>query len=505
MPVQFLESNSVSDLEQDWKYPRTAKGFIAGQDKSMTSTVLRCVTNTEIPCTAQEAMLRGDKLRFSVTVLEVSQVGFAYAPYKRATGNKKVQRDPNAKPLFELTRRSSEGQAGEFVGGVKMFSFKKANSNFDRGEFDASKETVIHKGSVLSFFIHQFMYEAKDKGQSLFPHDNDISVIPEFTVVDLKIMCAHNECSAGYGLKIQRVDLHPTTLYSYFSPDSLGMLPSTIMEAQSLADERLRESPFIANVLATKNVAFFAKVPRHSYIAEKPVADGYYRLLGPNSTELFPGVPSIDISVRDLLKFANVVRGSETAPGSPSAASATGDGAAAADDAVLDAITFFDFASAAGALCVYVVSVQHYKTGDLALADFRGVPLVDVNEFTKGIDMAKRISEKQDGDELDEQEIFDFGAEIPSLSKNPSVTVFTQPVTHSQSSGVPAPCPDFSLMSEACAVKKGYLFSIGSSDFPEALKLVFNVMGCQSASVQAMRRMDYAARAATKRKAVDLE
>jgi len=360
------------------------------------------------------------------------------------------------------------------------------------------------------------MYEAKDKGQSLFPHDNETSVIPEFTVIDLKIMCAHNECSAGYGLKIQRVSLHPTTLYSYFGQDSLGLLPGSIGEAQGMAEERLRESPFIANVLATKNVAFFARVPKYSYIAEKPVAEGYYRLLGPNSTELFPGVPSIDISARDLLKFANVVKSgssgsSESAPGSPCASSVAEGGVAAdgsavvADETVLDAITFFDFASAAGALCVYVVSVQHYKTGDLALADFRGVPLVDVNEFTKGIDMSKRIREKEDGETLEEQEVFEFGSEIPSLAKNPLVTVSTTPVTHSQSSGVPAPCPDFSLMSEACAVKKGYLVTLGSSEFPDALRLVFNVMGCQSASVQAMRRMDYAARAASKRKAGELE
>lgn len=286
------------------------------------------------------------------------------------------------------------------------------------------------------------------------------------------------------------------------------MLPSSILEAHNLADERTRESPFIANLLATKNVSFFARVPRYSYIAEKSVADGYYRLMGPGSTELFPGVPSVDISVRDLLKFANVVKGAggDSAPASPSGVSAAeGAEGSQADEAVLDAITFFDFASAAGALCVYVVSVQHYKTGDLALADFRGVPLVDVNEFTKGIDMTKRINDKQDGDELDEQEIFEFGSDIPSLSKSPIVNVFTTPITHSQSSGLPAPCPDFALMSEACSVKKGYLFSVGSAEFPEALRLVFNVMGCQSASVQAMRRMDYAARAAMKRKVEELE
>ena len=57
------------------------------------------------------------------------------------------------------------------------------------------------------------------------------------------------------------------------------------------------------------------------------------------------------------------------------------------------------------------------------------MPLSDVNEYTTGINMAKRIREKQDGDELDEQEIFEFGSEIPSLSKNSFATEFTRPMT----------------------------------------------------------------------------
>ena len=66
------------------------------------------------------------------------------------------------------------------------------------------------------------------------------------------------------------------------------------------------------------------------------------------------------------------------------------------------------------------------------------------------------------------------------------MTVFTKLVTHQQGFGVPALCPDFSLMSEVCALKEGYLLPIGNFDFSEALKMIFNVMGCQSAIVQAM-------------------
>ena len=106
MSLKFLQNSTVSELDQDWKFPRTARGFMAHTGENATSTVLRCVTNTKIPCTAKEAMAMGDKLKFSVTVLEIPQVGFAYAPYKRATGNKKIPKDPNlnARPLFEFVK-----------------------------------------------------------------------------------------------------------------------------------------------------------------------------------------------------------------------------------------------------------------------------------------------------------------------------------------------------------------------------------------------------------------
>jgi hypothetical protein len=41
---------------------------------------------------------------------------------------------------------------------------------------------------VLSFYVHDFMFELKEsKGveQSVFPRDNDMQFIPEFSVVDL--------------------------------------------------------------------------------------------------------------------------------------------------------------------------------------------------------------------------------------------------------------------------------------------------------------------------------
>ena len=86
------------------------------------------------------------KTRFTLTVLGVGSVGWAYAPFKKQTGAKKVPKDPNAKPLFEVTRE------GETVTGVKMLSFKKAKSSFDRDEIDTSIQAEISIGQVMGWF-----------------------------------------------------------------------------------------------------------------------------------------------------------------------------------------------------------------------------------------------------------------------------------------------------------------------------------------------------------------
>ena len=84
----------------------------------------------------------GTKVKISVTILGVSKMGWAYAPYKKATGNKKTVKDPNDRPLFELVKSNDK------FTGVTMFSFKKANSNFDRGDHDSSVFATLHIGQV---------------------------------------------------------------------------------------------------------------------------------------------------------------------------------------------------------------------------------------------------------------------------------------------------------------------------------------------------------------------
>lgn len=455
----------MSSLVQDWKYPRTAKGFTATlPGQRVQSTVLRCVVNSKIPCTARELASMG-KTRFTATILGIS-AGYAYAPYKKASPGKKVVKDPNAKPLFE------EVHSNGTVSAVKLYSYKKAKSNFDRDERDDSVVSTLNIGQVISFFIQPFMYEAREsksgqetKAEYIFPPHLDY--IPEFTIVDVRVTISNNQTEGGYGLKLQKVTTHDTSLYSYFGPESLLQLPSTDAQAKEMGEAWQTQNPFICNNIESSYMAFFAQAPDNAYISSTPIADGYYRIVGANGSELFPGVPCVDISQADLLKFANK-------PGST-------------QDDILDAITLFDFASSASALHLYVVATRTYKN-DLGLSDYRGVPLVDTNKFLSSISF-------EDGEELDTEVAFPLNFPISGLEK-PFATVTLSPLKLTP--GLPAPCPDFSLLGEDCAVTKGYFLTIGTSEAPDILRLIFNVMGCQNAGSH--QRLDYLQRAQRKRK-----
>ena len=421
------------------------------------------------------------KTRFNATILGIASIGRASAPNKKQAG--KYLKQPNTKQLFEAV------QDEQNITAVKMYSFRKANSNTDRGEREDDISATLAIGQVLTFWVHDFMYNARDGGrkdgepQMCFP--SDMRVIPEFSIIDLHIMSSHSlNVDKGYGINLKKVTLHPTTLYSYLTDASLRSLPESYPLSVERATDCSRDSVFIHNQLEVKNTSFFCKVPPNAFISSQPVCEGVYRLVGHGASELFPGVPCVDIRARDLLKFANVV-------------TVDRDGAAPGEDSVMDAITFLDFASAASALYVYVVSVPSFKARDPALGDFLGVPIVDSDQFLRSVEFT---ADGEEGEVHEDKATFPFRHPIVDLSDRPIVTVLTTPVFNG--SGPPAPCPDFALMSEMCSVRKGYLVMIGTEEAPEILRFVFNVMGCQFSPNGQPSRLDYLARLG-KRKAAE--
>ena len=131
------------------------------------------------------------------------------------------------------------------------------------------------------------------EAQQLFPAD--VQTIPEFVVVDLQIMTSHSGNSEkGYGIKLQRVSLNPTTLYSYLTKQSLLAIPGSYLESVEDAVGKSRASQFVANQLEVKNTSFFSKVPPNAFISSTPVCDGLYRLVGHSLTLFLPLSLSID-------------------------------------------------------------------------------------------------------------------------------------------------------------------------------------------------------------------
>jgi hypothetical protein len=141
-----------------------------------------------------------------------------------------------------------------------------------------------------------------DNGTDQFLFPRDMQFIPEFTVVDMHLMTSHNDTEGGYGCKLKKIAIHCTTLYSYLGSEGLDLLPGSFGVATELALERARNNLFIHNQLESKNVAFFSKVPENSFVSSVPVVDGFYRIVGPNGGEIFPGVPCVDIAKEDLVR-----------------------------------------------------------------------------------------------------------------------------------------------------------------------------------------------------------
>ena len=128
-------------LYQDWRHPRTASGFTGNQGSRDQSTILRCVTNTLIPCTAELFATMG-KMRFNLTVLNIAHIGHAKAPNKKGGPGGKYLKLMNCKSLFEDIRSEDS------ITGVRMYAFRKANSNTDRGDREDEISVDISVGQV---------------------------------------------------------------------------------------------------------------------------------------------------------------------------------------------------------------------------------------------------------------------------------------------------------------------------------------------------------------------
>ena len=139
------------------------------------------------------------------------------------------------------------------------------------------------------------------KVEYVFP--SSVDSIQEFTVIDVRVTSSNNQTEGGYCLKLQKVSIHDTTLYSYFGPESLLQLPSTDAQAKELGEAWQTQNPFIHNNLESSYTAFFTRAPDKAYISASPVAEGASTASWAPTGWLFLCVPCVDICRADLVKL----------------------------------------------------------------------------------------------------------------------------------------------------------------------------------------------------------
>lgn len=65
-----------------------------------------------------------------------------------------------------------------------MYSFLREGT-FDKGPRDDEANSLLSIGQTIHFKIHDFMYEERGKGESLFP--KSLQVIPEYSMVEVVV------------------------------------------------------------------------------------------------------------------------------------------------------------------------------------------------------------------------------------------------------------------------------------------------------------------------------
>jgi hypothetical protein len=293
----------MSTFSKDWAAPRSCRAFTGyvprGQNPS--GTILHVVNNTPVPC-CEEEYKKNPKAHVSFTVVGVKQLGYVYAPWKKSKSGSAGKPEGAQKLFDDVESVFVDGE--RVLTGCKVYTFPRENK-MDKGPRVEENPSRIVLGQTLHFMLQEYMYEKKSKGEDVFDHDG-VRVIEPFNVLEIVISPVSSENAAkGYGLALSMVRSLPYSLYSYMSSVNIGLLETTYEAlATKMSAMQTTESESIRMQLDSVNMGFLCKVAPGSYLI-KGVGDGMFKIITDDATGVAPGIPSIDISKDDLLRFTN--------------------------------------------------------------------------------------------------------------------------------------------------------------------------------------------------------
>jgi len=426
---------SSSSAAADWGVPRTAHAFtgyvVSDTAPKPAGLVVRFVTHTPLPVTLADLEATGQK-RLIGTILAFPHLGYAKAPYKKPGKNAPAKRagavDAPTKPLLEVVSRASDGQPLS----VRVYNFLKANSNFDKGDRDDECFSELAIGQTLTFFLNEYTFE-----KDVF-HSSLSGVVPPYTVIDLILNPSHNQ-SKGYGIKIARIAPHDSTLYSYMTPSSLGNFISGADSADEVIKARAERCEHIVNCVERSRYGVCGRVSREARVVTIDEGVEFVRIEVPGGDEsVLPGIPFFDIALGDLQAFTNC-------PGD-----------------VLLARSFVDLAIAAGALRAFVTFDDYYNRTEPRLAQYRGVPLVDVTAFLAPVDGTTLEGAACTVFTTDWKVAHEMTLQKIALRVSSAPLSQEAGLPYGEASVIPPPCRDFPLVSDGCSFNRGYKIHVGN-------------------------------------------
>lgn len=440
-------SSSSATASYDWAPPRTAHsftGYLQDGPHKPTGLVVRMVTHTPIPYTAEDWQESGQK-RIMGTIIGFPKLGFGSAPYvkKSAKASKYAQPGPTTKPMPLLEpAATSQGE----VTAVRVFNFHKGQTTFDKGDRDDSSVSILAVGQAFTTLISEFLYESSSEDKAVFPK-GVTGFIPAFSVVEMQLNPSHNAPKKpGYSIKIARVRCLGHSLYSHSgSAGALERIQKTAEAALDFVREQAKLCEPICNMVEQARYGFFAQVDPTARVVDIREDLGFVRIECPpgSGNTPVPGAQFFDVAHEDMMRFAN-------APGD-----------------LIAARTLVDLAIAAGAVKAFCTFDDYYNRAEPVLSQFRGVPLVDCAAFLAPI---------QEGELDTDEEAVTFPADwkVPHDPQLQSVAfrVATEPKEQEEGEIVaenrvegfaaPPPCPDMPLVSPTCTYARGYRVLVGN-------------------------------------------
>lgn len=290
-------------------------------------------TDPLLPCRRDHD--KNEKGFRSLTVVAIPKEGWCYAPYKKPKKGAKSVRDPDARPLFEVSDIADRnGQRA--IAALQVYSFKREGKT-DKGPRNDEQTAELRVGMTIRFKVQSFMYEKKggreDSRDDVFPPDLD--VIPGYSLVEVMVLPGTSESAdKNFGLSIAKIRMLPHSLYSYLTPTGLSLLPGSFDAAMELAKQTAERGESIQAMIETQCVSFFAKVDSNAHLT--PIGPSMFRLSA-GDNPVVESVHEVDVREEDLLRFTN------------------------AGENKGYAIFLCDLAASAGALSVLVIRDPYYQ------------------------------------------------------------------------------------------------------------------------------------------------